>query len=85
MDYSVICDSDVKNSLISLAEENGIAHQLEVMTEGGTDAGVIHFSRGGVKTGGISIPTRYIHSPSEMISKSDLDAVIDLVTAFAEN
>lgn len=84
MDYSVICDSDVKNSLIKLAEENGIAHQLEVMTEGGTDAGVIHFSRGGVKTGGISIPTRYIHSPSEMIAKSDLDAVIKLITAFAE-
>ena len=84
MDYSVICDSEVKNTLISLAEKRGIAHQLEVMTEGGTDAGVIHFSRGGVKTGGISIPTRYIHSPSEMIAKSDLEDVIALITAFAE-
>ena len=85
MDYSVICDSEVKNTLISLAETNKIKHQLEVMTEGGTDAGVIHFARGGVKTGGISIPTRYIHSPSEMIAKSDLEAVIALVAAFAEN
>lgn len=85
MDYSVICDSEVKNSLISLAETKKIKYQLEVMTEGGTDAGVIHFARGGVKTGGISIPTRYIHSPSEMIEKSDLEAVIELVTAFAEN
>ena len=84
MDYSVICDSGVKSALIALAEANGIKHQLEVMTEGGTDAGVIHFSRGGVKTGGISIPTRYIHSPSEMIEKSDLDAVIRLITLFAE-
>ena len=85
MDYSVICDSEVKNTLISLAETKKIKHQLEVMTEGGTDAGVIHFARGGVKTGGISIPTRYIHSPSEMIAKSDLEAVIELVAAFAEN
>lgn len=85
MDYSVICDSDVKNTLITLSEKNGIKHQLEVMTEGGTDAGVIHFSRGGVKTGGISIPTRYIHSPSEMIEKEDLESVIRLVTLFAEN
>lgn len=83
MDYSVICSSEVKNSLLALAEKNGIAHQLEVMTDGGTDAGVIHFARGGVKTGGISIPTRYIHSPSEMIKKSDLIDVISLIAAFA--
>lgn len=85
MDYSVICDKDVKETLISLAERENIKYQLEVMTEGGTDAGVIHFSRGGVKTGGISIPTRYIHSPSEMINKDDLEAVIKLITAFCEN
>lgn len=84
MDYSVICDSEVKMSLLEIAKNKGIAHQLEVMTEGGTDAGVMHFARGGVKTGGISIPTRYIHSPSEMIDKSDLDAVINLIIAFAE-
>ncbi len=84
MDYSVICDRAVREALVSLAEKNAIKYQLEVMTEGGTDAGVIHFSRGGVKTGGISIPTRYIHSPSEMISKDDLEAVIRLITAFCE-
>ena len=85
MDYSVICDREVRETLVSLAEKNGIKYQLEVMTEGGTDAGVIHFSRGGVKTGGISIPTRYIHSPSEMINQDDLDNVIRLITAFCEN
>lgn len=84
MDYSVICDRDVKMSLIEIAKSENIPYQLEVMTEGGTDAGVMHFARGGVKTGGISIPTRYIHSPSEMIEKSDLDAVIKLICAFAE-
>jgi endoglucanase len=84
MDYSVICDRDVKMSLIETAKASSIPYQLEVMTEGGTDAGVMHFARGGVKTGGISIPTRYIHSPSEMIDKSDLDAVINLITEFAK-
>ena len=54
------------------------------MTEGGTDAGVIHFTKGGVKTGGISIPTRYSHSPSEMIDENDLKACIDLLVGFAE-
>jgi len=84
MDYSVICDTDVRDCLALLAEKNSIPYQFEVMTDGGTDAGVIHFSRGGVKTGGISIPTRYIHSPSEMISKNDLEAVISLITEFAK-
>ena len=84
MDYSVICDREVKEKLKELAEKNKIPYQLEVMLEGGTDAGVIHFSRGGVKTGGVSIPTRYIHSPSEMIDKNDLEAVISLICLFAE-
>ena len=73
-----------KIDLISLAEKNNIKYQLEVMVDGGTDAGVIHFSRGGVKTGGISIPTRYIHSPSEMIYKKDLDDTVKRLCAFLE-
>lgn len=85
MDYSVITSREVREKLIELAKDNNIKYQLEIMTEGGTDAGVIHFTRGGVKTGGISIPTRYIHSPSEMISKSDLNSCTELLKLFAEN
>ncbi len=84
MDRSVICHYEVRGILTDIAKENAIPCQLEVMTEGGTDAGVIHTSRGGVKTGGVSIPTRYIHSPSEMVSKSDYNAAIALVKAFCE-
>lgn len=85
MDYSVICSGEVRELLVSLAEKNNIKYQMEIMTDGGTDAGVIHFSASGVKTGGISIPTRYVHSPSEMIDSDDLKACIDLLTVFAEN
>ncbi len=84
MDYSVICHHEVRSKLSELAEENGVKYQLEIMTEGGTDAGVIHFARGGVKTGGISIPTRYIHSPSEMVRISDIEAAVELCRLFAE-
>lgn len=55
------------------------------MTDGGTDAGAVHLSRGGVKTGGVSVPTRYIHSPSEMASVDDINACIELVKLFCEN
>ena len=84
MDYSVITSHEVREKLISVAENRGIKYQREIMMEGGTDAGVIHFTKGGVKTGGISIPTRYIHSPSEMIDEEDLKASIDLLAGFAE-
>lgn len=84
MDRSIICNSEVRTTLIELAKKKDIPYQLEVMTDGGTDAGAIHTSRDGVKAGGVSIPTRYIHSPSEMISEADLEACIELVRAFCE-
>lgn len=79
MDRSVICDAEIREAMIRAAKENNIPYQLEIMTEGGTDAGAIHTSRSGVKTGGISIPTRYIHSPSEMASISDIKSCTDLL------
>lgn len=85
MDYSVICSKEIKDKLVSLAEDNNIPYQLEVMTEGGTDAGVMLIAGGGVSTGGISIPTRYIHSPSEMIDIDDLENCVNLTKLFAEN
>lgn len=84
MDYSVIASHEVREKLVDVAEARDIKYQREIMMEGGTDAGVIHFTKGGVKTGGISIPTRYIHSPSEMIDEADLRACIDLLVGFAE-
>lgn len=84
MDRSVICDSEIRSKLIELAKSEEIPYQLEIMTDGGTDAGVIHLTRDGVKTGGISIPTRYIHSPSEMADVKDIEACIRLAAAFAE-
>ncbi|MBR0088891.1 MAG: M42 family peptidase, partial [Clostridia bacterium] len=56
----------------------------EIMTDGGTDAGAIHLTRAGVKTGGISIPTCYIHSISEMASVSDIENSAKLLTEAAK-
>ncbi len=79
MDRSVICDAEVRTKMIETARNHNIPYQLEIMTDGGTDAGAIHLTRAGVKTGGISVPTRYIHSPSEMASIKDIENCIDLV------
>jgi putative aminopeptidase FrvX len=49
----------------------------------GTDADAIHFSRGGVPTGLLGLPLRYMHSPVEMVSLDDIDNAAKLAAAFA--
>ena len=83
MDGSVICHPQMVTKLTDLARTNEIAHQSDVIRSGGTDAGAIHVSRTGVYTGGISIPCRYIHTPTEMVQISDVEACIQLTSAFA--
>lgn len=84
MDSSIICHPYMVETLSTLAKEKGIAAQLDVLTRGGTDAGAIHQSRGGVITGGISIPCRHSHTPTSIADLRDVSACVDLVTAFAE-
>ncbi len=84
MDRSVISHPDVVATLEKLATELQIPQQRDILKLGGTDAGVIHTSRAGVKTGGISVPCRYVHSPMEMANLGDVQACIDLTVAFAQ-
>lgn len=81
MDKSIITHPEVKDLLTSLAEENNIKYQYEVLEFGGTDAGPIHTSREGVPSGVISIPTRNLHSAAEIINKQDVFECIKLVKA----
>jgi endoglucanase len=48
----------------------------------GTDADAFHISRGGIPTGLISVPLRYMHSPVEMCQMDDVEASIALIAAF---
>lgn len=83
-DNSILCHPYVKSLMIDICKENEIPYQLEVLEFGGTDAGAIHLSCGGVATGAISIPTRYIHSPSEMADKCDIEATVTLCKKLIE-
>ena len=81
MDYDVICTPSVVELMEKLAAENGIPAQREVMPFGGTDAGVMQMTRGGVSTGAISVPCRYIHTEAETVDLRDVQACIDLLKA----
>ena len=78
MDRSTMYDKTLYKLAFDIASEKGIAFQTKTMVAGGNDAGAIHKSRGGVKTAAISVPCRYLHSPSCVISKSDLMSVRSL-------
>jgi putative aminopeptidase FrvX len=77
-------NAHVYELLTRTAEEEGIPHGFEIYSRTtSTDADEIHLSRAGVPTGLISVPTRYIHSPGEIATLDDVEAVIRLVVAFA--
>ena len=50
----------------------------------GTDADAIHLARGGIPTGVVSIPLRYMHSPVEMVQIDDVENTAKLIAAFAQ-
>ncbi|MBR3794518.1 MAG: M20/M25/M40 family metallo-hydrolase [Clostridia bacterium] len=85
MDRSLICTPAVVERMEKLAREKSIPVQREVLPYGGTDAGAIQKTRGGVPSGAISIPCRYIHSGAETVDLRDVKACIDLTKAFMEH
>ncbi|MBE7038255.1 MAG: M42 family metallopeptidase [Ruminococcaceae bacterium] len=78
-DSSVLCNREVVDALKECANKNKIKYQLEVLEAGGTDAGAIHLTKGGIKTGAVSIPVRYIHTPCETADLCDVENAISLI------
>jgi putative aminopeptidase FrvX len=67
------------------AEQEGIPYAIEVSGRGtGTDADAVNISRAGVPTGIVSLPLRYMHSPTEMVELADVEAAARLIAAFAQ-
>ncbi len=77
-DVSMITSPIVKRLMIETAEKYQIPYQLEVLPYGGTDAGAIHLTKDGILSGCISIPCRYVHSPSEMVDLHDVENAVQL-------
>ncbi len=84
MDSSAISTRWLLDEMIAVAENNDVAYQLEVLPLGGTDAGAMQRIREGVPSITISTPSRYVHTVTEMVAKSDLDAAVDLLAAFLQ-
>lgn len=81
-DFSLVSHPFVKMRLVEQAKKLGIPYQLEVFPGIGTDAGAIHKQKGGIPSGVVSIPSRYAHSPVEVIDYNDLVQCEQLVRQF---
>jgi endoglucanase len=69
--------------LANVAEEEGIPFTVQASPKATrTDADGIFLTRSGVPTGLVSVPNRYMHSPNEVVSVSDLWNTIRLIAAF---
>jgi endoglucanase len=84
-DSSVITTPKVNRRLRDVADEAEIPHQLEVLPAGGTDTANLQRAGGAVPVGALSIPTRYLHTPTECAHGTDVSAMIDLLSAFVES
>ena len=84
MDKGSIYDPGLFRMLQKLAEERGIPWQIKTRIAGTTDAHAMQTNLSGCKVAGISVPLRYIHSPSCVGNVSDIEAVKTLTAAFLE-
>jgi endoglucanase len=83
MDGPLVFDQRIVRVLTEIAEAEQIKYQYKLPPIGGTDAGAIHRSRGGVLVGAVSMPGRYIHSPHTLMRLDDFEHAVALTTAFA--
>ena len=75
----LISHPKVREQIIAAAKKHNIPYQIDVVEGGMTDGAMIYMTREGIPTGVISIPCRYIHTPSAMFSRKDVDNSVDLL------
>jgi tetrahedral aminopeptidase len=78
-DQGMLADPRIVEWMVQTAKQAGIPYQMEILERGSTDAQLIQLSRGGVPAGCLSIPCRYIHSPSEMADLDDIANAVRMV------
>ena len=83
MDNRTLYDRGLYDSILSTAGEIGVPAQTKSMVAGGNDAGSIQLSRAGARVAAVSLPCRYIHSPSCVLAERDIDATEKLLKALA--
>ncbi len=84
MDGATIADPQLLATFEKIARAKKIKYQRSILPRGGTDAGAIQRAAAGTRAMTLSCPTRYIHTVTEMVHETDLNACRDLLAAYLE-
>lgn len=84
MDKGTIYDRELYRLSFECAEKAGVKCQTKTLVAGGNDSGAIHKAVGGIRTAALSVPTRYLHSPSCVMKKEDVIAVLETAAVLSE-
>ncbi|MEX2393115.1 MAG: peptidase M28, partial [Actinomycetota bacterium] len=83
-DASAVTSRAVTDLLCTIGNEENIPYQRKLPGGGGTNAAAYQPVGDGALVGVVAVPCRYIHAPLSMLRPSDLQATIDLTTAFVK-
>lgn len=80
---SPVLDYGISTKLQQIAEDSNLVYQLEIMSDStGTNADHIAISKGGVRTGLVSIPLRNMHTGVEIVDVKDIEACAQLIANY---
>ena len=85
MDKGLMSHPEINRCLVDTAKNNNIKYQFDVAEQGATDGAKIHVAKSGVKTGALSIPVRYMHTPHEVVDMNDVESAIDIMVKVVED
>lgn len=81
-DGSFISDFELVNEFEALSKKEKIPYQRTILAAGGQDGAAAQQAAAGARAVGITVGTRYIHTVTEMIDKTDLKAARDILAAY---
>jgi endoglucanase len=81
-DSGMISHPELNALLMEAAEAAGAPYQLEVLQGGTTDAMSMQVARGGAPASCVSVPSRYVHTPSQVVDRRDVEAGVAILAAF---
>lgn len=79
MDNMVFVPQSVRRFMVDAAKEAGIPYQMEVLQHGGTDTSAIQRTKAGILAGCVSVPVRYVHTPTETADMRDVNSAVLLL------
>ena len=84
MDRGTIVNDELRKKIYDIGKSANIPVQYKCSTAGGNDAARIHLAADGIKTASISVPCRYLHSATSVMSLDDFEAVKNLAETVLE-